>query len=239
MDMHLRIVLVGLFLIGCAHHPVAPRAEVQQLLVILADGWQSPVATATLYERDGNEWRTLASSAAVVGKNGLGWGLGVAAPLTPGADDPVKKEGDGKAPAGVFHLGSAFGNSPPRGAWPFRELKTSTECVDDVTSEQYNQVVENNTVTVNWKSSEKMASEPLYRLGAFVEHNWPNVSVGAGSCIFLHVWRERGRGTAGCTAFDEASLREVLELLRPEARPLLIQLPRSVYDANRVEARWP
>ena len=42
------------------------------------------------------------------GKNGLAWGKGIADNLDQ-RDGPVKHEGDGKAPAGIFKLGTAFG----------------------------------------------------------------------------------------------------------------------------------
>jgi D-alanyl-D-alanine dipeptidase len=151
----------------------------------------------------------------------------------------VKREGDGRSPAGVFRLGPAFGSAPPGGIWPFRLLDARTECVDDTASAQYGKTVENDAVAIDWKSSEKMASEPLYRLGAFVEHNTGPTEAGAGSCIFLHVWREEGRGTAGCTAFEEARLREVLVALEPDATPLLVQLPTRIYEQHRDAQGWP
>ena len=44
---------------------------------------------------------------AVVGRNGLAWGRGVRTDLPAG--EPQKREGDGRAPAGIFKLGPAFG----------------------------------------------------------------------------------------------------------------------------------
>lgn len=238
--MTIRVLMFGVLLVGCVHErEAATGAAPQQLLVVLTEDWATPAAVSTLYQRNGSGWREVASGPAVVGKNGLGWGRGLAVALPRGADEPIKREGDGKAPAGVFRIGDAFGATAIGGAWRFRVLKPTTECVDDVASAQYNRTVENDAVVVDWKSSEKMASEPLYRVGAFVEHNVTDTQVGAGSCIFMHVWREQGRGTAGCTAFDEAQVRKVLSALRPEANPILIQLPRTVYAAHRAEAGWP
>lgn len=239
MKLILRSSVLALVLSACAHTPLTGAGQPKQLLVVLTENWDSVNGTSTLYERQAGAWQLIATAPVVVGKNGMGWGLGVGVPLPHGTEEPVKKEGDGRAPAGIFRLGPAFGAASPGGNWPFRNLKATTECVDDVASRHYNETVENDAVTVDWKSSEKMASEPLYRLGAFVEHNQPKPTVGAGSCIFLHVWREQGRGTAGCTAFEESALRKVLSSLRPEAEPLLIQVPRAVYEAQRAAQGWP
>jgi D-alanyl-D-alanine dipeptidase len=238
MSFSRRAVLL-LSLSACAHTPSVSGPGAAQLVVVLVDDWNSPNGTATLYERTGTAWTARRSSPVVVGKNGLGWGRGEALQVARGEGEPVKQEGDGRAPAGLFRLGSAFGQRSPGGSWPFRVLRDTTECVDDVASAQYARTVERDVVTVEWKSSEKMASESLYRLGAFVEHNTSPPSPGAGSCIFLHVWREPGRGTAGCTAFPEEALEALLRELRPEAQPLLLQLPRAVYATHRVAQGWP
>ena len=144
----------------------------------------------------------------VVGKNGLGWGIGVIAtddPEVRSASDPVKKEGDGKAPAGVFALGTAFGyaSQPPRGLkMPYLSLTASIECVDDAGSKYYNRVVDHSAVVPDWNSSEHMRSTgELYRWGVVVGHNGIASEVngnpstpGGGSCIFLHIWRSPGTG---------------------------------------------
>jgi D-alanyl-D-alanine dipeptidase len=59
---------------------------------------------------------------------------------------------------------------------------------------------------------------------------------GRGSCIFLHIWAGPDSHTAGCTAFDEAMLREMMLWLDPEKRPLLVQLTADHY--KKLEASW-
>ncbi|HEX8292528.1 MAG TPA: hypothetical protein VF570_12275, partial [Pyrinomonadaceae bacterium] len=77
------------------------------------------------------------------------------------------------------------------------------------------------------------------RWGLFVMHNAAPPAAGRGSCIFLHVWAGPGRGTAGCTAMEEASLTELLRWLDPKKRPLLLQLPESEYARRRTDWRLP
>jgi D-alanyl-D-alanine dipeptidase len=151
---------------------------------------------------------------------------------------PAKKEGDGRSPAGVFSLGKAFGFAPPAEAsWlkmPYVPVVEGIECVDDSASAVYNQVVDRRSIkTPDWTSAEKMREVgEAYRWGVIVNYNTPAVP-GRGSCIFLHIGGEGGRGTAGCTAMSPEFLRDVMAWIDPARAPVLVQLPRAVYDAVR------
>ncbi len=175
--------------------------------------------------------------AVVVGRNGLAWGRNV--PAAP-AGVPAKREGDGKAPAGVFRLGTAFGQSADKPAnlrIPYRYLADDVECVDDVRSSHYNELVTERQVgRTDWTSSEKMWAEPLYKRGVVVDYNAGQPQRSAGSCIFLHVWKGPDSTTAGCTAMAESSLTGVMTWLDAARKPVLIQLPRDEY--KRLKARW-
>ncbi len=139
----------------------------------------------------------------VVGKNGLGWGAGVAPGCRTARQraDPIKKEGDGKSPAGIFRLSTAFGyaaQEPPAWKMPYLSLTPSVECVDDARSKFYNRVLDRATVAPDWSSSEQMLRpDGLYRWGLVVDHNAEPVTAGAGSCIFLHIWLGPGVGNHG------------------------------------------
>jgi L,D-peptidoglycan transpeptidase YkuD (ErfK/YbiS/YcfS/YnhG family) len=92
----------------------------------------------------------------------------------------------------------------------------------------YNQVVDRRTIkTPNWNSSEKMREVgEAYRWGVVVNYNTPAVAR-RGSCIFLHIGGEQGRGTAGCTAMPAEFLRQVMAWIDPARMPVLVQLPRN------------
>ena len=226
--------------------PVAQQREgplhgSRQVLIVVTDHWNAVAGMLQRFEREtaGGPWTPVGSRAAVVvGRSGLAWGRGVADDAASGG--PVKKEDDGKAPAGVFRLGTSFGQSrqPLLGvALPYRSLDGNVECVDDVRSEHYNTLVTRQEVgRVDWSSSERMWTEPLYEWGIVVEHNAPDVTAGAGSCIFLHVWKGAGVGTAGCTAMEGQHLTHVIRWLQPASRPLLVQLPEAEYE--RLKAAW-
>ena len=221
--------------------PPALLASARQLLVVVTPDWDTVQGELRRYERPSPDgaWQAVGSPVTiVVGRSGTAWDPALA-PVVPG---PVKREGDGRSPAGIFALGTAFGLAPPAdAAWlklPYVQETPTLECVDDPASVHYNHLVDRSTVaTVDWKSSEKMAAVgEAYRWGVVVDYNTAPATPGHGSCIFLHVSPTPGRGTAGCTAMAAPSLDEVLRWLDPARRPALVQLPRAAHDA--LAAAW-
>jgi L,D-peptidoglycan transpeptidase YkuD (ErfK/YbiS/YcfS/YnhG family) len=221
-----------------------------QIVVVTTAGWSSSEATLRRYERQrpGKAWKAMGDAfTVVVGKNGLGWGSGLVSVdgTQRAAKDPVKKEGDGKAPAGVFRLSKAFGYAPreePGWKMPYVALTPSVECVDDTDSKFYNTLVDTTTISPDWGSheNEKMRrSDDLYRWGILVDHNANPPVAGHGSCIFMHIWRGPGQPTVGCTAMPQADLESLLGWLDPDRKPLLVQVPEAQYRALRKKWRLP
>ncbi len=158
-----------------------------------------------------------------LGRNGLAWGLGEHS-SSPPPHFRLKREGDGCSPAGVFRLPSAFGEAPvPTCKLRYVAISETLLAVDDPQSRFYNQIVDSAQVVKDWASTEFMRrADGLYRRGIVVAHNPANQS-GAGSCIFMHLWRGEGQPTAGCTAMSEENLERVLAWLDPALEPRLIQ----------------
>jgi len=207
-----------------------------ELLVVMTPDWSDLHGTAQRLERRGHSFHKVGQAfPVVVGRSGLAWGRGL--PLSEPRPGPIKREGDGKSPAGLFALGSAFGYAPSaETALPYRWLSADIECPDDPSSSHYNQLVDDRQTAKDWNSAERMRrNDELYSLGVFVNHNTP-ASAGAGSCIFLHVWRGPDDGTVGCTAMDSDHMRMLLRWLDPARRPVLLQLPQAEY--RRFRLRW-
>lgn len=221
-----------------AQAQATPLASSSQVVVVVGNGWNDLHATLQCFERTPSGWRAVGPSIpATVGRNGLGWGRGVV-PVK-GADGPVKREGDGRAPAGVFRITGTFGFAPAQQAgirMPYTQLSDSIEAVDDVRSKYYNEVVDATKVTRDWTSAEHMRGVTVYQWGAFVGHNIAPPQPGAGSAIFIHLWKGPDAGTAGCTALEKAPLVTMLKWLQPDKQPLLVQLPREAYA--RLRAGW-
>ena len=65
----------------------------------------------------------------------------------------------------------------------------------------------------------------------------PDAVPGAGSAIFVHIWRANGdKPTSGCTAMAAQHLEDLLSWLDPQAKPVFVLLPESAHHA--VYAQW-
>lgn len=225
------------------------------MLLVTTDAWSATGGRLQRYERAGTAWRAVGAPVDVrVGRSGLGWGIGLHAASVAQRGDPTKREGDGRAPAGVFRLSAAFGyaRSEVTGL-PYVPTDADVECVDDTESVAYNSVRER-TPAADWGSHEEMRRpDGLYRIGVVVAHNGAGIDPGivpggvaagiqrrvtraGGSCIFLHVWRSPTTATSGCTSMPDASLQTVLAWLDARQEPVLVQLPRDV--RRRLARAW-
>jgi D-alanyl-D-alanine dipeptidase len=239
-----RILAAAAALLAAAPLRAQTDAAPLQAVVSVPAGWDAPTARVRLFERrtPTSRWVQVGGAMdASVGRAGTAWGTGLHPAPDSGAA-PVKREGDGRAPAGIFRLSSAFGYAPADSArWirlPYHPTDASIECVDDAASPFYNLRVDRDTVAAaEWTSHEEMRRPDfLYRWGVWVDHNTAPQVPGRGSCIFIHIRARPGAPTSGCTALDEADVRRILAWLDPRARPVLVQLPEAEY--RRLRGAW-
>ena len=76
-----------------------------QIILVVSKDFNTSKAYLECYEGDKKVFNTIEVN---IGKNGLGWGLGTIN-FKQMNSDPIKVEGDKKAPAGVFKLTNIFG----------------------------------------------------------------------------------------------------------------------------------
>lgn len=201
-----------------------------QIMLVETDSWQSSTGELRTFSKSHQGWVPVGKEVPVtLGRNGLAWGRGL---HRKAAQGPQKKEGDGKAPAGIFSLGTAFGYAvePPAAVkLPYRQATAEDFYVDDPNSSEYNHWVRvRSGSSASWKSAEAMKrDDELYELGVVVEQNESPVIRGRGSAVFIHIWRGPGAATAGCTAMSKENLLALMRWLDPKHNPLLIQVPRS------------
>lgn len=220
----------------------SPIAGARQLLLVVAPGWDSEVGHLQRFVRGASldGWQPVGRSVPVsLGRAGLAWGRGLHS--VAGLAEPLKREGDGRAPAGVFAITALFGHAanPLAGTarLPYLAATPDLKAIDDPASAFYNRIVDQRSVTPDWSSCEDMLrNDERYALGAVVAHNTEPPVPGAGSCIFLHVWESVGAPTAGCTAMALTDMTALAGWLDAAATPVLVQLPQAEYEARR--AAW-
>ena len=212
-----------------------------QLAVVTTADWDATQGTMRQFEWHEGAWQSRGESVPIaIGRAGAAWGIG----LHEAQRGPQKQEGDGRSPAGMFAIGTAFGYATQfDGAFPYQAMTQFDYCIDVNGSALYNQIVDARHADA---ATIKSSTEPMrrdlhangdqrYKLGFIIEHNPENVS-GAGSCIFAHLWNTPGQTTAGCTSMSESAMRSLIAWLDPKQRPVFVLLPTREY--SRVRADW-
>ena len=242
-------MVIAILASGCATapapRPALPWSNAQQVVVVVTPDWNANQGALRTYERADGKWRQVGESEPVtVGRNGSAWGLGLHPDPKAG---PLKRESDGRSPAGVFGIGDAFGYAQHADtALPYDAMQASHYCMDVSGSPLYNRIVDAQAVGAEAVagSTEPMrldlhsAGDQRYRLGFVIEHN-PQARRDAGSCIFAHLWRKPTESTAGCTAMDEPTMTRLLAWLRPDRHPVFVLLPAKEYAGLRDEWQLP
>lgn len=214
------------------------QAQTDQLIVVTTENWSVPEGKLQRYERINAKWEKVGKAIDIkLGRNGLGWGRGLH--RIPKYAKIIKKEGDGKSPAGIFELKQAFGYAPFQIDYPYEIYTEDHHCVDDVNSKYYNKIVESKSIQRDYQSYERMKfSEDYYKYGIVVDHNGIMAGEksirGAGSCIFIHI---KPIPTAGCTVMEEAEIKEIIQWLDETKKPLLVQGTEKTVEALMKDER--
>lgn len=181
--------------------------KTQQLILVLSPSMSSASASVQYFERQNDGvWQPVGKKkSAILGRNGLGWSW--AFKQFASSTEPIKKEGDGRTPAGFFSVGQAFGFASS-GHGNYVHLKKGEHfCVDDPGSPYYGAIVSKEKAGKG-VSGEDMAVISLYRQGLFLDYP-ANRETKGGSCIFVHVWRAKNKPTVGCVALAEDDVKDL------------------------------
>lgn len=192
----------------------------QQIILVVADDFNTSKAQLEYFENN----KSIDTFEVNIGRNGLGIGLGEVE-LSRNENEPIKQEGDGKAPVGVFKLTNIFGyNKSSNFSLPYLYASKTLICVDHSDSNFYNKIIEMDSEE---KSFEYMRRDDnQYEIGITVEHN-KYAKPYAGSCIFLHVQKDANSPTSGCTSMKLSDIKKIASWLDKNKNPILIQIPRS------------
>ena len=240
------IAICTLAVAGCAHRtlpsPDLGWKDAEQAVVVVTPDWNADHGTLHTYERSNGVWREVGVQQPVtIGRKGSAWGIGLHPDGLPG---PVKQEGDGRSPAGVFGIGEAFGYAEKgQTALPYAAMQASHYCMDVSASPLYNRIVDARAVgteavagsTEPMRLDLRTPGDQRYRLGFVIEHN-PQAKPNAGSCIFAHLWKSPGDATAGCTAMADSTMDRLQGWLRPDSHPVFVLMPAEQY--RNLHAGW-
>jgi L,D-peptidoglycan transpeptidase YkuD (ErfK/YbiS/YcfS/YnhG family) len=203
-----------------------PLGQARRLVLVTADSLASTTATVQRFERvaPNAPWRADGGSVtALIGHKGVAWAHAFRAFARKG--EPVKVEGDKRAPAGFYKIGRSFGFAAS--ARPgYMRIAEGMTCVYDLSSPAYN------TITTRAKIGgqaygENMWRVPEYRRGLLVDYP-SDRQARAGSCIFIHLQLPGKTGTSGCVALPEPQLEALQDFAQPGA--VLAVLPRQALD---------
>jgi len=195
---------------GCASLPPRTLQDLdtsitQAIIIHPANHTQTRLSA---WQKQDRRWHRVFCSSAVIGRNGL---------AAPGQ----KKEGDGKTPSGLYPLGPAFGYAPAIATGlDYKEIGDLDFWVDDMNSAQYNQWVHGKPQAASYERMKR--PDNLYQYGVVIGYNMHPIVRGAGSAIFMHVWRRYNSSTAGCVALSERKLRRILRWLNKQSQPVII-----------------
>jgi L,D-peptidoglycan transpeptidase YkuD (ErfK/YbiS/YcfS/YnhG family) len=193
----------------------------RQVVLVVSDNFNTTKAKMYCFENGMIIFQNIDVN---LGRNGLAWDM-LDKTFSHVADQPMKQEGDGKSPAGVFALTSSFGYETHTFLLPYHSSTSEDICVDDSNSSLYNSLITMPPIKPN--SFEYMKrQDDQYKLGVVVDYN-PDKIAHNGSCIFLHVQKELNHPTAGCTSMEYEDLYKLLNWLDISKKPVLVQITKQ------------
>jgi L,D-peptidoglycan transpeptidase YkuD (ErfK/YbiS/YcfS/YnhG family) len=203
------ILIAATFAPAAAFAQACPAilADAKRLVLVAADGFTGPSATMHTFERatPRESWKAHFFRE---------WRRG---------NEPIKMEGDKRAPAGIYPIGRSFGIVPSSRPGHLR-VTNDTICVHDLSSPAYNSIASRARLGPQVSAENMSRALPMYRRGLLVDYP-TDAKARAGSCIFIHVWNSPTTGTAGCVSMPEARVEALQEFSAPGA--VLAIVPRA------------
>lgn len=129
----------------------------------------------------------------------------------------LKREGDGATPIGpwpalrIYYRADKIAR--PHTLLPVKIIHKRDGWCDDPVDRNYNRPV---TLPYPASTESLWRDDDAYDLLVVLDYNLTKRSMYRGSAIFMHLSHKDTRPTAGCLAFSEQNLREILKLLRSE-----------------------
>ena len=132
-----------------------------------------------------------------------------------------RAEGDGITPVGEYALQSVWyraDRTTPACTLPLHQITPQDGWSDDPRDPDYNQPI---YLPHEFGHEVLRRDGPEYDLLAVLDYNRAPIRPGAGSAVFLHVWRGADRPTAGCVALSLENLLWVLAHWQADSRVII------------------
>lgn len=183
--------------------------NIKQIVLVIATP-KSHTGYLYTYEKNDTWLQVLDKTPVVIGKKGF---------------TIDKTEGDGKSPLGLHKIGHAFGiEAPKHTKMPYKQITPDDKFIDDPESDEYNTWVQGETKAKSYEIMKR--DDNQYDLGLIIEYNMHPVIKYGGSAIFMHIWKNSNKATAGCVAMDRLHLEDIIGWLEPIKNPHLYMLSR-------------
>jgi L,D-peptidoglycan transpeptidase YkuD (ErfK/YbiS/YcfS/YnhG family) len=184
----------------------------QQIILVSSEKPGDVAADMYTFQKDGDEWKPAHPRMSASGGK-LGF-----------APFDEKREGDKRAPTGIFSIERTFGyGKKAKTRMPYTQVTELDYWIDDANSPDYNKWVKLDAP----QPKEIKHNEPLkrddhlYRYAIVVEYNVERIP-GKGSAIFIHWERSPGAYTSGCIATSKENMLSLFKWLDPDKKPLII-----------------
>ena len=207
------------------NNPTALFGTNRQIILVSSATPQAVPVVIHTFEKNAGQWHTVFPAMSASGaKNGF-------------APFDEKKEGDGRAPSGIFDITTTFGYHPSiRTQMPYKHVTAGDFWIDDVASDQYNQWVRLAKGTPSVSHERMKRTDHLYEYGIIIEYNVNPTVRGKGSAIFIHLERAPGAPTIGCIATSAHNMLDLLAWLDPEKDPIIIMGTEHVLRSARLHS---
>jgi len=133
-------------------------------------------------------------------------------------------EGDNITPVGIWHL-TGIMYRMDKGARPKGRVLAGPVHLNSIWSDDPEDIHYNKGLRARqhpFSHENLRRGDRLYSIIGQTDFNSCPVVRGAGSAIFLHVWRKPRHPTAGCIAFSERNLRYILAHWRRQSRIVVV-----------------
>ena len=131
----------------------------------------------------------------------------------------LKREGDGATPIGNWPVLEVYYRpdrlARPKTLLPVKALRPENGWCDEPMDRNYNRPV---SLPYPASTERLWREDHAYDLIVVLDYNLSKRSLNKGSAIFIHIAHDDHRPTAGCLAFSERDLRQILRMLKPGDR---------------------